>query len=286
MDDPKKRRTLNFHGHRLIFGERTLIMGILNVTPDSFSDGGQFFDLGKAVAHAMGMVREGADIIDVGGESTRPGSEGISDEEELRRVIPVIKELVDSVDVPISIDTCKSKVAEEAMKAGASILNDISALRSDPNMVNVAKEHDVPLILMHMQGTPKSMQKNPKYEDVMGEIISFLKERVGVAVRSGIDRDKIIVDPGIGFGKSIQHNYEIIRRLSELEELNLPIMIGTSRKSFIGFTLDLPVEDRLEGTLATVAATIINGADIIRVHDVKECKRAARMIDAVYRKEV
>jgi dihydropteroate synthase len=276
-------RTIKCDRYTLEFGRRTIIMGIINVTPDSFSDGGQFFDSEKAVEHGKRMVDEGADIIDIGGESTRPGSEAVTLEEELKRVIPVIEGLANQVKIPISIDTCKSEVAKAALDAGASILNDISAARFDPKIVDVAADNSVPLILMHMQGTPKNMQENPLYEDVMVDIKKFLEERVEFAVSKGVPRDNIIIDPGIGFGKSLQHNYDIIKRLGELKELNLPILIGTSRKSFIGKTLGLEVDDRLEGTLATITMSIMNGADIVRVHDVKEAVRTAKMTDAIYR---
>jgi dihydropteroate synthase len=276
-------KTLKWGKNTLCFGKRTLVMGIVNVTPDSFSDGGQFYDPEVAISHARKLVSEGADIIDIGGESTRPGSEAVSEEEELNRVIPVIKGIADDIEVPISIDTCKSKVAKSALDAGASIINDISALSFDPKVAVVAAEYEVPLILMHMQGTPKNMQKNPKYSDVIGEISSFLDERVDFAESKGVSKEMIIIDPGIGFGKKLEHNYEIIRNLKELKKLNLPILIGTSRKSFIGTTLNLDATDRLEGSLATVTMSIMNGADIVRVHDVKETMRVAKMTDAIYR---
>jgi dihydropteroate synthase len=274
---------LKWGSHTLKFGERTQIMGIINVTPDSFSDGGQFFDSEVAVEHARKLVSHGADIIDVGGESTRPGSEPVSMEDELNRVIPVIEGIAHDVSIPISIDTCKSQVAKAALDAGASIINDISATRFDPKIAEVASECAVPLILMHMQGTPKNMQKNPVYKDVMGDIIEFLNERVEFAVSKGVPLEKIIIDPGIGFGKDLKHNYDIIKRLGELKELNLPILIGTSRKSFIGTTLGLDVNERLQGSLATVTMSIINGADIVRVHDVRETAIVAKMTDAIYR---
>lgn len=269
--------------YSLNYKKRTLIMGIMNVTPDSFSDGGQFYDSIEAIKHGIKMVSEGADILDIGGESTRPGSEAVSQEDELNRVIPVIEGLAKEVDVPISIDTCKSEVARSAIKAGAVIVNDISAMRFDPKMADVAAENKTPVILMHMQGSPKNMQKNPVYENVMGEIAQFLKERVDYARSKGILKDRIIVDPGIGFGKTLEHNFQIIRNLKELKELGQPILMGTSRKSFIGNTLDLDVKERLEGTLATVTMSIMNGADIVRVHDVLQSKRAAQMTDAIYK---
>ncbi len=276
-------RVLKCGKYSLELGKKTLIMGIINVTPDSFSDGGQFFDSEKAIEHAKQMTKEGADIIDIGGESTRPGSEPVTLEEEIGRVIPVIEGIANEVKVPISIDTCKSEVAKAALEKGAAIINDISALRFDTKIADVAAEHDIPLILMHMKGTPKDMQQDPTYGSVMGEIKEFLNERVEFAVSKGVPRESIIIDPGIGFGKKVEHNYEIIRKLGELKSLDLPILIGTSRKSFIGKTLNLDVKDRLEGTLATITMNIINGADIVRVHDVKEALRAARMTDAIYR---
>lgn len=258
-------------------------MGIVNVTPDSFSDGGQFLDSEKAIAQGLRLADEGADIIDIGGESTRPGSESVSPNEELKRVIPVIEGLAEKIEIPISIDTCKSEVAKKAIESGASMINDISAARFDPKIADTAKEYEAPLALMHMKGTPKNMQENPTYDSVMGEIKEFLNERVGFAVTKGVPRQNILVDPGIGFGKTLEHNYEIIRNLGELKEMDMPILVGPSRKSFIGKTLDLPVEERLEGTLAAVTMCIMNGADIVRVHDVKEVVRAVRMTDAICR---
>lgn len=276
-------RNIKCGDYSLEFGKRTLVMGVINVTPDSFSDGGKFYDSKVAITHAKHLVSEGADIIDVGGESTRPGSESVSLDEEMRRVIPVIEGISKEVNAPVSIDTCKSEVAKAALDAGACIINDISAMRSDPKIASVASEYSSPLILMHMQGTPKDMQKNPQYDDIMEDIKKFLNARVDFAISKGVPRENIIIDPGIGFGKTLEHNYDIIRRLEELEQFNLPILIGTSRKSFIGNTLGLDVDDRLEGTLATITISIINGADIVRVHDVKEAVRTARMTDAIYR---
>ncbi len=277
-------RLIKCGNYNLEIGKRTLVMGIVNVTPDSFSDGGQFLDSEKAIEHAKLLANQGADIIDIGGESTRPGSESVTSEEEKRRVIPVIEGIARDVKVPISIDTCKSEVAKTALDKGASMINDISAMRSDSKIVDVALKHDAPMILMHMKGTPKNMQLNPSYISVMGEIKEFLRDRVEFAVSKGMERNNIIIDPGIGFGKTIEHNYEIIRKLSELKELDLPILIGPSRKSFIGNTLGLEVDDRLEGTLATITMCVMNGADIVRVHDVKEVLRVVRMTDAIYRK--
>ena len=278
-----EERIIKCGKYSLEIGKRTLVMGVVNVTPDSFSDGGQFFNAEKAIEHAKRLAKEGADIIDIGGESTRPGSDSLTLEEEMRRVIPVIEGISERLEVPISIDTYKSEIAKIALNAGASMINDISALRFDAKIADIAVDYDVPLILMHMKGTPKNMQIDPTYDSVVNEIKEFLRERINFAVSKGVKRKSIIIDPGIGFGKTTEHNYEIIRRLSELKELDLPILIGTSRKSFIGKTLDLDVNERLEGTLATITMSIINGADIVRVHDVKEVRRAARMTDAIYR---
>ncbi len=278
-----EERIIKCGKYSLEIGKRTLMMGVVNITPDSFSDGGQFFHAEKAIEHAKRLAKEGADIIDIGGESTRPGSDFVTLEEEMRRVIPVIEGISKMVEVPISIDTYKSEIAKIALDMGASMINDISALRFDAKIADIAVDYDVPLILMHMKGTPKNMQIDPTYDSVVNEIKEFLRERVNFAVTKGVKRNSIIIDPGIGFGKTTEHNYEIIRRLSELKELDLPILIGTSRKSFIGKTLDLDVNERLEGTLATITMSIINGADIVRVHEVKEVRRAARMTDAIYR---
>ena len=267
-----------------LIGTRTLIMGILNVTPDSFSDAGRFFDRRSAVEYALEMADNGADIIDVGGESTRPGSEAVSPEEEAQRVVPVIRELSRVVDVPISVDTYKASVAEAALDSGALIINDISAATFDPEMPSVIAKRQCPTILMHIKGTPRDMQKNPTYEDVVGEVREFLARRVNALVEAGADEDVLMIDPGIGFGKTVEHNLELLRRLEELKAVGRPIVVGTSRKSVIGKVLgDLPVEDRLEGTAATVALAVARGADIVRVHDVKEMARVARMSDAIVR---
>jgi len=258
--------------------DRTLIMGILNVTPDSFSDGSLFFDADKAVEHAKRMANEGADIIDVGGESTRPNAEPVSEEEELKRVQPVIARLAIELDMPISIDTYKPRVAEECLKSGANLVNDITGLRSK-EMLKTAAKYNVPVVIMHMKGTPKNMQQNPAYGDVVKEIKEFFIDRICEAEKAGIKN--IIIDPGIGFGKTTEHNLQILKRLSELKELGCPILIGTSRKSFIGNVTGLPVNARLEGTLVSVAIAIMNGANIVRVHDVKECRKAVQIADAV-----
>lgn len=262
--------------------KRTFIMGILNVTLNSFSDGGLYDDPQKAVDRAFEMKEEGADIIDIGGESTRPGAKACTVKEELKRIIPVVKRLIkEKIELPISIDTYKSEVALACLDEGASLINDISALRFDTNMAKVVASYKVPVVLMHIQGTPQDMQENPQYKCVVSDVILYLRQRIEVAIDSGIDKEKIIVDPGIGFGKTVEHNLEILRRLREFKSLGRPILIGTSRKSFIGKVLDLPVEERLEGTAATVAVSILNGANIIRVHDVLAMKRVAKMADAV-----
>lgn len=270
--------------HRIEIGRRTIIMGILNVTPDSFSDGGLYMDPDVAVRKAVEMVEEGADIIDVGGESTRPGADPVTAEEEIRRVIPVISRLVDELPgIPISIDTYKADVAKAAIEEGASIVNDISAMRMDPRMVEILSSHDVGVVLMHMKGTPKDMQLNPQYDHVISEIYEFLQERAEFAEANGVDGSRIVVDPGIGFGKDLGHNLEIVRRLNEFKSLGFPILLGPSRKSFIGKILDLPPQERVEGTGAVVSIAIACGVDIVRVHDVKEMVRVARMADAIER---
>lgn len=260
---------------------RTHLMGVLNVTPDSFSDGGKFFKLDEAIRQGIRLAEEGADIIDIGGESTRPGSEPVPLEEELQRVIPVIEELAKRTDIPISIDTYKSKVAKEALGSGASMVNDISALRFDAEMKRLLAEYKVPVVLMHIKGTPKNMQDNPHYENVIEEIKNYLKESIRIAKEAGIEEDKTIVDPGIGFGKNLEDNLKILKNLNEFLSLGKPLMIGVSRKSFIGKILNLPVEERLEGSLAALAIGIVNGANILRVHDLKESKRVANLMDAI-----
>jgi dihydropteroate synthase len=278
--------TLRWAGRTLKLGERTHVMGVVNVTPDSFSDGGLFLRKEKAIECGLAMAEEGVDIIDIGGESTRPYSEKVSVDQELERVIPVVKGLSSRVDVLISIDTYKAEVAREALQAGASIINDISALRFDKEMASVAAEAGVPVVLMHMKGTPDQMQDNPAYKDLMQEIINFLAERIDHAVNSGINRQLIIIDPGIGFGKTFDHNLEIIKHLTELEILKRPILLGSSRKAFIGEILQKDVTRRDAGTMATVAAGILNGADIVRVHNVKETMDTVKVIDAIKRGKV
>lgn len=267
----------------LELGRRTLVMGVLNVTPDSFSDGGLFYEPERAVERALEMVEEGADIIDIGGESTRPGSEPVPLEEELRRVIPVIEAVAREVEVPISVDTYKAKVAEEALRKGASIVNDISALGFDPEMAEVVARHGAALILMHIKGTPRDMQKDPQYEDVLGEIRAYLRERIARAEAAGVSPDAIVVDPGIGFGKKLEHNLEILRNLDRLQDLDKPILVGPSRKTFIGQILGVDVSDRLYGTLGAVAHSVMKGAHIVRVHDVKAARHVVDVIDAIER---
>lgn len=256
-------------------------MGIINVTPDSFSDGGLFFDPDRAIEYGLKLESEGADIIDIGGESTRPGSLPVSAEDEIKRVIPVIKGLSAHVKIPISIDTYKSKVAELAVKAGALIINDVSALRFDQNMINVAKEYNTPVVLMHILGTPHDMQRKPVYRDVVHEVYDFLKERIEYAEKYGMKRDNIILDPGIGFGKRLKDNLSLIKHLDVFSSLRCPVLIGPSRKSFIGEILDVPAGERIYGTAAVTAFAITRGANIIRVHDVKAMKQVAKMTDAV-----
>lgn len=279
----KTRRKFELRCGRFVLplSERTHIMGVLNRTPDSFSDGGKFIDEDTAIKHIKRMANEGADIIDIGGESTRPCSRPVSLAEEIERTIPLIKRISRDLDIPISIDTSKHEVAQEAIRHGASIVNDITGLKADPEMADVVAKSGVAVCVMHIKGTPKDMQDNPTYFDLMVEIIDSLKESLDIARHAGVSPDKIIVDPGIGFGKTVENNLTIIARLSELKVLNKPILIGTSRKSFIGKILNRGVQNRLMGTAATCALAIINGANIIRVHDVREMLDVARISDAI-----
>lgn len=272
---------LDLRSRTLPLRERTHIMGVMNVTPDSFSDGGRYLDPQKAIKRAEEMVEEGADIIDIGGESSRPGSDPVGLEEELKRVMPVIEDIAPKTGVPISIDTYKSEVARRALDGGAEIVNDISALNFDPRMAGLIAQRDVPVILMHMRGTPKDMQKNVHYHSLISEILAYLRESINWAEAAGIDPKKIIIDPGIGFGKSVEDNLRIIRNLSEFEVLGKPILLGTSRKSFIGKVLNAEAEERLAGSIASAVAGIINGANIVRVHEVKETKKAVLLTDAI-----
>jgi len=286
-----KRFTLTWGSHRLILGPRTLIMGVLNITPDSFSDGGRFGTVEKAVTQAEKLVGDGADIIDIGGESTRPFADPVSADEEIRRVVPVIERVAERLQVPISIDTTKAEVARQALKAGACMVNDISAMRMDPSIGAIAAKAGVPMILMHMQGTPKTMQKTPCYDDLMEEIIGFLKDAMDRALAAGVTRDRIIIDPGIGFGKTYEHNLILINRLSTLKTLDAPILVGPSRKAFIRHTLKKSHQDDLApshpdvaiGTQAVVAGAILNGAHLVRVHDVAQTHVTVKMIDAIRR---
>jgi dihydropteroate synthase len=277
----KTRYSIRCRKQTFTLGKKTLLMGVLNVTPDSFSDGGLFFDKNKAISHGLRMVEEGADIIDIGGESTRPGSKPLELEEELRRVIPVIESIAKEVDVPISIDTYKSSVAQRAIGSGAQIINDISGLHFDPGLAQVAAKEDVPLVLMHIRGTPETMQKNVHYDSLFSEILQYLKDSIQRAESAGLDPQQIIVDPGVGFGKTLEDNLLIIKNLSEFRILGKPILLGTSRKTFIGKILNAEVMDRLEGTLSSVAIGVLNGAHIIRSHDVLQAKRAIAVADAI-----
>jgi dihydropteroate synthase len=285
---------LKLPSRTLLLGERTLVMGVLNITPDSFYVGSRAPDVDAAIQRALQMERDGADIIDIGGESTRPGAEGTSAEEELARVLPVLEKLRGRLKFPISIDTQKAAVADAAAAAGAQIVNDVSALRSDPALAEVARRRRLPLILMHMRGTPRTMQKRPFARDVLGDVSAGLRQALARARKAGIPRSQVILDPGIGFGKSFTQNCELLARLPELARLGCPLLVGTSRKTFIGAFLAqphqqapdpsgsiAPPEDRLWGTAATVAAAVLGGAHIVRVHDVAEMAQVVRLADAV-----
>jgi len=287
----RKIYRLKLKPRTLLLGKRTLVMGVLNVTPDSFSDGGKFFRVEDALNAALAMERAGADILDIGAESTRPGSEGISGEEELERLLPVLQGLRGRLKIPISVDTQKARVAELAIGAGAEMLNDISGLKSDPTIAEAAAQYGVPLILMHMRGTPRTMQKQPWAKDVMKDVAAGLRESVAVARRAGVRKTQIILDPGIGFGKSFAQNYELLAKLPDLAKLGYPLLVGTSRKGFLGATLarngkPLPAEQRIWGTAATVAASILQGAHIVRVHDVEEMAQVTRVTDSVLHPEL
>jgi dihydropteroate synthase len=280
---------LSWGGHSLKLGARTRIMGILNVTPNSFSDGGKFFSLDRALAQAEQLIVDGADILDIGGESTRPFSEAVDPDEEIRRVVPVIDYLAKKISIPISIDTTKAAVAERAINAGASIINDISALHFDPHMAAVAAKHDCLLILMHMKGTPRDMQVSPRYDDLIGEVRTYLADAVAQAEAAGVHKNKMILDPGIGFGKTVDHNLILIDQLRELQSLALPLLLGSSRKAFIRKLLapisdsePLPDHPLVEtGTQASVAAGILAGAHIVRVHNVANTRATVQVIDAI-----
>lgn len=267
--------------YELDVGGRTLVMGVLNVTPDSFSDGGKYYSMESARDRALEMAESGADMVDIGGESSRPRAEPVSLEEEIQRTIPVIEALQGEIDVPISIDTCKTEVARRALDAGAVIINDISGLRFDQGMIPLAAGTGAPVIIMHMQGTPRDMQQDPGYQDVAADIMRFLRQRSLEAIAGGVKPGQIMVDPGIGFGKTVEHNLEIMRRLDEFKSLGFPLVLGTSRKSFIGSVLGRPAEERIMGTAATVAFAIDRGVDVVRVHDVEEMVDVVRMVDAM-----
>ena len=282
----RQKFKLRLPSRTLVLGQRTLIMGVLNVTPDSFSDGGLFLDPEAAVARAIAMEVAGADVIDIGGESTRPGSSGISAVGELGRILPVIQGLRGKIGIPISVDTSKSEVAEAAAAAGAEILNDVTALRNDPQIAEVARRRKLPLILMHMRGEPVTMQKKPFARDVLRDVTQGLRQAVAIARRAGVAKSQMILDPGIGFGKSYAQNCELLARLPELARLGFPILVGTSRKSFIGGVLKSesrtpPGTERIWGTAATVAASILQGAHIVRVHDIAEMAQVAQVSDAI-----
>jgi dihydropteroate synthase len=270
---------------RLELGDRTLVMGILNVTPDSFSDGGRFLDSHQAIEHGLQMALDGADMIDIGGESSRPGAEPIPIEEELKRVIPVIQALSRETDCLLSVDTRKARVAEKSLTAGAHIINDISALTLDPNMPAVARDHGAGVILMHMQGDPKTMQNEPKYENVVKEVADYLDGRMMELEQRGLSRNSLAIDPGIGFGKTLEHNLSLIAHLDKLAPLRRPVVVGLSRKSFIGKITGREVQDRLSGSLAAMAYVIQRGAHVIRVHDVKESCDVACLVDILRREE-
>jgi len=272
----------NFNDWLLSIEKQSLIMGILNVTPDSFSDGGKYLEKNNAINHALAMIDNGADIIDVGGESTRPFSDPVSLDEEISRVIPVIEGIRKESDVCISIDTTKSEVATAALNSGASLINDVSAMEVDPLMIDVALKFDCPIIIMHMKGNPKSMQDNPQYESLISDIKDYLQERVDFIVSKGINSKKIVIDPGIGFGKTVENNFEIINNLNHFTKMGFPVMLGASRKSFIGISLDLPEEDRLEGSLAANIIGLQNGAKIFRVHDVTETNKAFVIANKIF----
>jgi dihydropteroate synthase len=283
-----KRRTfrLELPSCTLTLGQRTLLMGVLNVTPDSFSDGGKFLEPQSAIEHALEMERAGADLLDIGGESTRPGSTETAAETELARVLPVLEGLRGTLKIPIAVDTRKSQVAEAAISAGAQIINDVSGLRFDPRLAEVAQRRGVPLILMHMRGEPATMQKGPFARDVMKDVVQGLRASIRKARAAGVRKSQIVIDPGIGFGKSFEQNYELLRKLRELAKLGCPLLVGTSRKGFLGVTLarngkPAPSEERLWATAATVTASILGGAHIVRVHDVAEMAQVARVADCL-----
>jgi len=284
-----KSYKLSWGSHSLSLGNRTSIMGILNVTPDSFSDGGLFFSCDAAVAHGEKLAEAGADIIDIGGESTRPFSEPVSIEEEGRRVLPVIEKLAKRVSIPVSIDTTKASIARQAIESGASMINDISAMYRDPDMMGIAAKYGVPVVIMHMKGTPETMQISPHYDHLIKEIKTFLEKAIDRAEKNGIARSKIIIDPGIGFGKTVEHNFLIIKHIDKFKTLNNPVLIGPSRKSFIRNVLEgsqngdtrLEMPELETGTQAAIAAAVLNGAHILRVHDVAKARLTSAIIDKI-----
>ncbi len=273
--------TLDFKDRQLSLNKRVAVMGILNVTPDSFFDGGKYLRPEAALKRVEEMVQEGADIIDIGGESTRPGSQLVSLQQELRRVIPVVRRIRRLFEIPLCVDTYKAEVAREAIEAGARMINDISGLRFDREMARVVASFNVPVIIMHIRGTPRMMQRNPRYKNLIKEIISYLRKGIDIALAAGVSSKNIIIDPGIGFGKTVRHNLQIIKNLAELKTLNQPILMGVSRKSFIGKVLDLPPQERLEGGLAAVSLAVFTGARIIRTHDVRSTRQVVDMVQAV-----
>ena len=278
---PKGGWVLSTRRGRIVMAGRTAVMGIVNVTPDSFSDGGRYFDSEKAIAHGIVLADQGVDIIDIGGESTRPGARPVSAREEIERVLPVIRGLRRVVSTPVSIDTYKAEVARAALDEGADMVNDISALRFDPAMVSLVAVAKLPVVLMHMQGTPQTMQQRPHYHNVVEEVKEFLRSRIRFALEAGVNADQIIIDPGIGFGKELDDNLALLRGLPTFASLGQPILVGPSRKTFVGKLLDVGPEERLEGSLAAAVAAVLAGASIIRTHDVKETRRAMRIADAL-----
>lgn len=268
-------------GRELRWRDRPLIMGVLNVTPDSFFDGGKYATQEKAIDHALRMVEDGADIIDVGGESSRPFSTPVSIDEEIKRVVPVIEGIRGRSDIPISVDTCKARVAREACRAGADIVNDISGLMHDPRMADTVSALNVQAVIMHMKGTPETMQVEPCYDDVITDISSFFEERIQFAISKGIARGNIVLDPGIGFGKRMEDNLKIIKHLNAFKRFDLPLLVGTSMKSFIGKITAATMKGRAEGTLASIAIAVWNGADVVRVHDVKKAKKIVKLVEAI-----
>lgn len=277
----KDKFVLSFKDKKMNLARKVAVMGILNLTPDSFYNGGKYTTQARALRRVEEMVKEGADLIDIGGESTRPGAKEVDQEEEIRRVIPVIRKIRELFEIPVSIDTYKAKVAKRALEAGVDMINDISGLRFDPLLKEAVAGSGAAVVLMHIKGTPGDMQNNPRYGSLMGEIISYLSESIRLAQKAGIDLEKIIVDPGIGFGKTSEHNLQILNHLGELRSLGRPILIGVSRKSFIGATLKLPLEERLEGGLAATSLAVMQGAKIIRTHDVKPTRRAVDLTRAI-----